>query len=145
MIVVNLKETVPADLSSYDKIIIGGSIYMGQIQQVVKEFCNNNAEVLKCKKIGLFIVGMLDDPDTIKMTLISSFTNDLVELAVVSDSFGGIFKMKKLKFMERMIVKMVSKKTAEDNNVENLYDGKTDISKLSEERINAFADKINLA
>lgn len=54
----NLKEIKNIDISRYDKVIIGGSIYIGKIQKVVREFSSTKLNQLKEKEVGLFICGM---------------------------------------------------------------------------------------
>src|SRR5690554_1689752 len=48
------REVTP-DLSTYDTVIIGGSIHSGKIQDVISEFCEVNISQLIQKNIGLFI------------------------------------------------------------------------------------------
>ena len=58
VLLVNLKKEPVPDLSSFDRIIVGGSIHAGQIQKKVKDFCTQNIDVLKNKELGLFICCM---------------------------------------------------------------------------------------
>jgi menaquinone-dependent protoporphyrinogen oxidase len=46
----NLKDRQNIDLSQYEKVIIGGSIYVGKIQKEVNEFCTKHLEELKQKQ-----------------------------------------------------------------------------------------------
>lgn len=68
----NLKIGSIPNLSEYDKVIIGGSIYIGKIQKEVSEFCSRNLDVLKDKKIGLFICAMQKD-DAIETEINTAF------------------------------------------------------------------------
>ncbi|MEW8957153.1 flavodoxin domain-containing protein, partial [Clostridium sp.] len=54
----NIKDKKNIDFDNYNKIIIGGSIYIGNIQKEVKRFCLDNIEILKNKKIGFYICSM---------------------------------------------------------------------------------------
>lgn len=103
----NLKNTGELDLSQYDSIIIGGSIYVGRIRKEVSDFCIKNIEVLQKKKTGLFICGM--QTDAFEAELNASFPKDLLESAAAKDCFGGEFILKKVNFFERTIVKMIAK------------------------------------
>lgn len=125
----NLKEHKSIELNQYDKVIIGGSIYMGQIQKEVKEFCLKNQGELKKKKIGLFICGMSED-DKIKDLLNNSFPQELISISIARESFGGEFILSKMNFFERFIVKKIAKTTV-------------DISKFKEETVDKFACKMN--
>ncbi|MTI47074.1 flavodoxin domain-containing protein [Sporosalibacterium faouarense] len=126
---INLSEHKNIDLSIYNKIIFGSSVYIGKIHKEVKEFCNKNLNILKDKKIGLFTCGM-SDRDVAVTQLKDSYPKVLVDNAVAKGFFGGEFIFKKLNFMERFIVKKVSK-------VEK------DTSNISEEEISRFAKEIN--
>lgn len=125
----NLKKDVPSDLEKYDTIIIGGSIYMGQIQKEVQEFCSKNLTVLKEKKIGLFTCCMRENADAVSQ-LNSAFPQELLDIAVAKGAFGGEFIMNKLNFFEKLIVKNVVKITK-------------DTTMFSEENFNKFAQEIN--
>lgn len=125
----NLKYGEVPDLSQYDKVIIGGSIYMGKIRKQVSKFCSRNLDALKNKKVGLFICGMLAE-DEAETELNNAFPKELVANAMVKKSFGGEVIFKKLNPIERFIVKTISK-------------ADEDISAISEENINRFARLIN--
>lgn len=127
----NLKTVKDIDLSQYNKVIIGGSIYMGQIQKEVSEFCSNNLSILKDKNVGLFICCMRDG-DIAQTELNDSFPNELIASSIVKESFGGEFIFKKMSFMHRLIVKMVSKENQDTSNIIN-------------ENINRFAQLMNNA
>ncbi|MDF2503985.1 flavodoxin domain-containing protein [Clostridium sp.] len=121
---VNIKKDTISSLSSFDKVIIGGSIYMGRIQKEINTFCTENLDILKDKKIGLFICGM--QKDNIDASLNNSFPPDLLNHASVKESFGGEFILKNMNPLERFIIKMVAKT-------------KSDVSSISEESIDKLA------
>lgn len=124
----NLKIVKAVDFSQYDKVIIGGSIYMGKIQKEVSKFCSKNFNLLKHKKVGLFICCMRED--IAEMQLNNSFQQELLSNAVVKEFFGGEFIFKKMNVIERFIVKRVSKIDK-------------DISNILAENINKFAQSMN--
>lgn len=127
IIIVNVKKDNIPDLAQFDNVIIGGSIYMGQIQKEIKHFCLNNINQLKSKNIALFICG-LNDKD-IDVQLNNSFPKDLIESAIGIEYFGGEIIFKKMNFFEKLIIKMVTKTGI-------------DTSKLLEENINKLAELI---
>ncbi|MGG7057898.1 flavodoxin domain-containing protein [Clostridium nigeriense] len=114
--IINLQTSKNIELSKYDKVIIGGSIYMGMIQKEVKEFCNNNLEILKGKQIGLFICGM-QKGQSINTEINENFPKELLEISIVKEHFGGEFTFSKMKFFEKMIVKMISKTSSDKSNI----------------------------
>lgn len=133
----NLKETKGCNLDQYEKIIIGGSIYAGRIQKEVSKFCIENLNKLKEKKLGLFICCMNENSKEAQIN--TSFPEELLNIAVSKESFGGEFNFDHMNFMEKTIIKMISKS---DENLPKI-DVKENISKLSKENINKFAEKMN--
>ena len=127
----NLKEKNQIDLNAYDKIILGGSIYAGRIQKEVKDFYSKNENILKGKKLGLFICGT-SEGEAAKKQVDASYPQELLNSALVKESFGGKIVLSKMNFMEKKIIKMVAK-------VES------DMTNVSESRIDQFAQVINEA
>ncbi len=125
----NIKTKKDIDISQYDKVIIGGSIYMGKIQKEVSAFSLKNLDILKDKKIGLFICCMREG-EIADTELNDSFPEELLTKAISKESFGGEFILKKMSFMDRMIVKKVSKIDK-------------DTSTISEKTIDRFAQAMN--
>jgi menaquinone-dependent protoporphyrinogen oxidase len=136
---VNLRERKAIECSSYDNVIIGGSIYAGMIQKEVKEFCIENLECLTQKKVGLF-VSCMDDKNALTY-IENSFPKELVASASVKQGLGGAFYFKKMGFFEKFIIKMISNSKANEGGSLPKVDGKTDISTLSEGRINCFVEE----
>lgn len=130
----NLKTKKDIDISPYDNVIIGGSVYMGNIQKEVKEFCAKNISPLKKKKIGLFICCM-SDKETAKNQLEASYPKELLEKAFAKECFGGEFILSKMNFFHKLIVKKVSKAKEDKFNIL-----KENIKKLAFE-VNQFYTK----
>jgi menaquinone-dependent protoporphyrinogen oxidase len=112
-------------LADYDRVIIGGSIYMGKIQKVIDKFCLKNIRSLQEKKVGLYICCM-SEGDAADQTLNKVFPKELLTSAVVKDYFGGEFNFEKMNFMDKFITKKVAKID-------------TDVSNIHEDKINQFA------
>lgn len=129
--ILNLKAKSLADLESFDKIVIGGSIYAGRIQKEVRDFCVKNESILKEKKLGLFICGT-SEGDTAINQVEASFPAALLSSALTKESFGGKITLSKMNFLEKKIIKAVAKID-------------TDMSNLSEETIDRFAKTLNNA
>ena len=128
VVTVNIKKGNVPDITTFDNVIIGGSIYMGQIRKEVKKFCAENLNVLKSKRVGLFICGMGDKEDITQLN--KSFPEELLTKAIAKEHFGGEIIFKNMNFFEGFIMKKVNKSDK-------------DVSKISEENINKFADLIN--
>lgn len=112
----NLKSDKNIDLTKYDKVIIGGSIYIGKIQKEVTEFCSKYLNTLKEKRIGIFICGM--QKDAIETEINQNFPPELLEIAEVKEYFGGEFSFEKMNFMEKMIIKKIAKTSSNISNIQ---------------------------
>ncbi len=143
--VVNLKESSPQNLSAYDKIIVGGSIYAGQIQRTVKDFCAKNAEALKSKTLGLYVSCMSEEAENIKSAFGNAFPAELIEHSAAAEALGGKLSINKMKFFDKLIAKIMTKKSDEEGRAGGNFDGKSDFSTISDKKISEFADKIKLA
>lgn len=124
----NNRESFP-DASTYDSIIIGGSIYQGKIQESVSDFCDINLDILTKKRLGLFISCLYSDERAAK-ELQEAFPTELLNSAVVSDYFGGEIDKSRLSFLERIITKQMA------------MSGEL-VSSISHEKIKKFAKKMN--
>lgn len=122
------KESIP-EITLFDNIIIGGSIYMGRIQKEVNSFCLKNISELKKKKLGFFICCMSKN-EIAEKQIQTSFPEELLTDAVATQYFGGEFIFKKMNVLERFIIKKISKTNK-------------DTSTLSKENISKFAQLIN--
>jgi menaquinone-dependent protoporphyrinogen oxidase len=115
---VNLKEKGSIDLTKYERVIIGGSVYIGTIQKEVTEFINKNLNELTNKEIGLFICGM-QDGEMIEKEITDNFPSELINKAKSIKHFGGEFTFNKMNFMEKIIVKKVSKITSDKSAIQH--------------------------
>jgi menaquinone-dependent protoporphyrinogen oxidase len=125
----NLKRDKTPNPESYDKVIIGGPVYIGKILTEVSGFCKRNLEILKSKKVGLYICGMREG-EVAQEEINTSFPAELLRMAAAKECFGGEFILGKMNFMERFIVKKVAKTNK-------------DISNILDENIKKFALSIN--
>lgn len=126
---VNLEGIPDPDLSTYDRIIIGGSIHMGGIQKELSRYCERNLEALLRKKVGLFLCCMFEG-DIAKKQFEEAYPAALRAHAVVTGLFGGEITFDKMNVLEKMIVKRVAKIDQ-------------DVSKLNQLAIKEFAETIS--
>jgi menaquinone-dependent protoporphyrinogen oxidase len=115
---VNLKENNKIELAKYDRVIIGGSAYIGKIQKEVTDFINLNLNELLKKEIGLFICGM-QEGEELKKEIAENFPEQLLEKAKSVKHFGGEFIFRKMNFLERAIVKKISKVTSDKSDIKH--------------------------
>lgn len=110
-----LTGTVP-ELSGVDNVVIGGSVYMGQINKKLKEFIAQNLNTLLQKRVALFVCcGM---PDNLEATLNNAFPEELRKKAIAVECFGGVLDTGKMKMADKMITSMIKKATAKEGKPE---------------------------
>jgi menaquinone-dependent protoporphyrinogen oxidase len=129
--IVNLKDpNKDFDLSKFDNIVIGGSIHAGNVQKRVKTFCQKNAQLLKGKKLGLFLCCMEQDEEKAQQQFKNAFPHDLIAHASSTGMFGGEFTFERMNFIERKIIKRIAKLDKS-------------VSKISDDAIQKFAHSMN--
>lgn len=142
---INLKHTKDVDLSKYDKVILGGSIYAGNSQAELRAFGLEKCDELRKKPLGVYLSCMGFDADSVETYFWGAFPGELLDHATAIKAFGGIFDFKKMNFFERTIIKMIGRKEAAKNKVDNLLNGKQNINTISKEKIKKFAEDMNAA
>ncbi|MDR2572313.1 MAG: flavodoxin domain-containing protein [Oscillospiraceae bacterium] len=107
-VVQDLKLPIP-ELTEYDCIIIGSSVYTGMFHKEAKTFLLSNTEKLKNKKIGLYASGM--SKSEADKVFADNIPTELLQSANTAMLLGGIFDPKKANFIERLIMKVVTKQS----------------------------------
>jgi menaquinone-dependent protoporphyrinogen oxidase len=107
-VVHDLKQPGVPSLNGFDCIIVGSSLYAGMIRKEAKAFLSQNADILKKKKLGLFLSGI--DTSKGKGYFESAIPGDVLQAAKATAFLGGIFDPKKAAAMEKLIMKAVTKK-----------------------------------
>ncbi|WP_080902809.1 flavodoxin domain-containing protein [Parabacteroides sp. Marseille-P3160] len=111
VILISLMRNKKPDISSFDTIILGTSIYAGMPQKRMREFCKNNKEILLQRNIGLFICGMQPDSDSRDAEMVNAYPESLRRQAKANAFLGGEFLFDKLNFFEKLVIRKVSKVT----------------------------------
>lgn len=116
----------------YDAVIVGGSIRMGTLHKAARIWLIENWDVIKAKKFGCFICnGFIDQaPQLIEQ----NFSQELINLAVCVDSFGGEMDLEKLRGLDRFVAKNVMKSMSSKGSMDFVPCILTD-------RIQLFAEK----
>ena len=140
---VNLKAKKELDITIYDKVILGGSIYAGSSQQELKDFALEKFDDLCTKPLGLFLSCMGFDESSVEAYFGGTFPGELLDHACAIKSFGGIFDFKKMNFFERTIIKFIGRNEAAKKGVKNLLNGKQNINTISKSKIKQFAEAMN--
>ena len=112
IIVVNATIDVIPPLDEIDNVLVGGSIYMGQIQKNIKEFCASNVALLKEKRLGLFICCGL--PDKFEQAMKDAFPKELLKKAIAKECFGGELRTEKMNLVHKIIAIFMKKSAAKE-------------------------------
>ncbi|MGG6312320.1 flavodoxin domain-containing protein [Paenibacillus macerans] len=105
--IVNLRRDAVPDLSAFDSVIVGGSIYFGQFQKACQQFCRDRLSELKLKKLGLFIC--CGNFENTEQFLAAAFPAELLEHAAAKAGFGGELSMDQMSPLDRFVTKMITR------------------------------------
>ncbi len=99
----NVKDVSEIDLSKFDTVILGGSVYLGDIQKEMSDFCAKYTKELLEKKLGLFLCGiepeMVRQDEELKMAYPKALYNHAQATAFV----GGEIHMELLNPSQKFI------------------------------------------
>jgi menaquinone-dependent protoporphyrinogen oxidase len=131
--IIDLKKDKHPDISSFDRIILGTSIYASASSKTMQHFCKENIEALKQKRLALFVCGMEPDSAKQQQELANAYPQELYEYAVAKCFAGGEFLFEKMNFFERAIIKRIAKT---DKSVSAIKSD--EIDKLMKEIVNGW-------
>lgn len=120
--------TQTIDLEKYDTVILGSSVYIGAISKKMRIFCKENLDLLSRKRVGLYLCCAF--PEQAAEYFSKNFPPALLKNAVVVKGFGGEARIEKMKMLDRLIMKAVTK-------------GNHDSLKLSYENMDHFIREIS--
>ena len=92
------------DVHAFDVVLIGGSIYGGRIQREVTAFCERRGELLRERKIGLFLC-CLSRGDHAREQLQAAFPEWLAAHAFARSLFGGDLHYDRLTLLDKLLVR----------------------------------------
>jgi len=119
---INIVENKNIDLSKYDSLILGSSIYVGQINKDLKNFILENQAVIMTKKLGIFLACGFENQFNTHIN--NNFSVELINHASTIVNLGGEIKKEKLNFGHKILVKMVEQ-TEEGKKPINTYPNRT--------------------
>ena len=108
------------DINHYDLIVIGTPIRMGMIDKKIRKFLIRNIELLKSKKHAFFICCGFNE--NWKNYYVQNIPKDLLDTAIIYDTFGGIIDIQKQKGFDKINTKIVSKKIDKNKEIKILSD-----------------------
>ena len=99
-------DTIPT-IGEFDNVVIGGSIYMGQISKKIKAYCTSNIDLLKTMRVGLFLCSGL--PEDLEKNIKNAFSEELLKKAISVEYFGGELRIEKMKFTHKILTGLMKK------------------------------------
>lgn len=106
--VLDVNEAAQSNCEAYDTVILGSSIWAGQIHRKMSRFIENNREVLLKKKLGLFICSGELEEDHFSI----NFPGDILAHATDRQLFGGKMDINNFSPLMRWILKKKAGVTA---------------------------------
>ncbi len=102
-------------LHKYDKVIVGGPIYAGRLNPVVKKYIEKNGEHIH----SAFISGMRHE--NAEAEIKDNFSEEFLSKRQV-EFVGGAYNISDMNFLEKLIVRVVAKTkySKEEFNYENI-------------------------
>lgn len=91
------------DVTDYQNIIIGTSVYMGQIRKTVKNYLTNHVDLLKSKNVSYFFCC---NDTTDHLTLVP---DQLKTESTIITQFGFELNQSKMNFFDGLVTKMIAK------------------------------------
>ncbi len=106
------------NISGYDLIIVGTPIRMGMIDKKIRKFLIRNIEILKSKRVAYFIC--CGFKENWKSYYEQNIPKDLLDIAIIYDTFGGEIDRQKQKGFDKFIINMVCKNIEKDKGIKIL-------------------------
>ncbi|OFY15985.1 MAG: hypothetical protein A2X11_07140 [Bacteroidetes bacterium GWE2_42_24] len=105
--VINLRKNKSFNPEGYERVLIGGSIHVGQIQKPMKQFCNKYTDQLLTTRLGLFVCCMYTDDQALQQFELN-FPELLRKHSTSNKIIGGAFDFEKMNWFEKIIVRKVA-------------------------------------
>jgi len=103
----NINQSSQIDLSKYEAVILGSSIYIGQINGKLKKFIQKNMDILLSKKIGLFL--SCGSEENFDLQVKSNFGEALLNHSSSVVYLGGMINKDRLNFLHKFIITNLEK------------------------------------
>jgi len=102
-----LKENPNPDLSGFQAIVLGGSVYVGKIQPEMDKFIKARSTELLTKPLVLFLCAMQENE--MENQLRNAFPEELRNHALQTAWVGGAYYLKKMGWLQRTMIKTIAK------------------------------------
>ena len=112
VLLVNVSTDSIPSIEEFDNVVIGGSIYMGKVSKIIKEYITSNVELLKNKRVGLFLCCGL--PEDFEKNIKNAFPEELLKKVISVESFGGELRIEKMNLTHKILVGLMKKVAAKE-------------------------------
>lgn len=137
---VNLKSQKEVALAKYDTIIVGSSIYAGQMRKEVRTYIKAHESELAQKKIGIFLSCF--DEKAMGEYIEKNIPQTIRQQVKGNVCCGGALYFEKMNFLEKFLLKQISKTTHTSDRAMPEVDGKNNVNMISEDKINHFVTQM---
>lgn len=107
--VISLTDNPTPDISDYDKIILGNSVFMGKTGNNMLNFCYDNKEALENKTIALYSCGVNANNGKKREEPPKAFPEDLYLIAKADGFMGGEYDLEGVSAFRKRMIKRVAK------------------------------------
>lgn len=101
----DLNAAPKTDVSGYDRVVVGSSIYMGKLQKSARNFCKKNSAALQQKRVAFFVCGF-SKMDEARQYMDRQIPEELLKGAEIGH-FGAEVRVDKAKSIDKFFLKKV--------------------------------------
>jgi menaquinone-dependent protoporphyrinogen oxidase len=112
---VDLKKGSMPDPSEFERVIVGGSIYAGNVHKSLKAFCDKYEEELLARPFGIFLCALSGEDMAEKLE--RNFPARLAAHARIKEWLGGRFIFADHNFIMRAMMKKIMKSSEDIDNI----------------------------
>lgn len=103
----SVKKLKKVNWDDFETVLIGGSIYAGNIQSGIQKFCQKHLTQLLKKKLGLYLCCM-EKGEKAESQFEKAYPQKLRDHASATGLFGGAITLEKMNALEKVIIKKVA-------------------------------------
>lgn len=103
--IIDIKKAKNIELKKYDKLVIGGSIYIGNVSKQLKKFLYENKDRIIEKDYILFVCSGTKD----ERYFFENFPEEIVKGAKKTFNFGSGLKKETLSLIEKWVLILIGK------------------------------------
>ena len=107
--IIDSRDKIIKDISEFDNILIGSSIYFGQLNKRIKRFIFIHRPEIVHRNFGIFLMAAEPKPELMKKQIKNAIPNDLYTSAKIISVIGSEIKLEKFSALIRFVLKYFKK------------------------------------